>query len=228
MRCFGVGKLSTAARFTGENKLELLAKIEGSEDYQSHIRKLASHSQERKIIKSRFKFGEVYLRDESGRLVPAPIEYHGYQRKDEDTIDQALRELSSDLSQKLGYLPNITSITIPRGLDYIAKHHMYDTLCDGDSIPQVSQPWQVLGFLDATRSAYDLDNTEGPEPKVPRNIYHDHDFLVLYVDYNAYSLDFWVATIAEFTAGLVGDEPPFSFRHQDLAASYGNDDDSKV
>lgn len=105
---------------------------------------------------------------------------------------------------------------------------MYDTLCDGDSIPQVSQPWQVLGFLDATRSAYDLDNTEGPEPKVPRNIYHDHDFLVLYVDYNAYSLDFWVATIAEFTAGLVGDEPPFSFRHQDLAASYGNDDDSKV
>lgn len=138
-----------------------------------------------------------------------------------------MRDSSKDLAHKLGYFPLITAITIPRGLDYIAKDHIYDTLCEGDAVPKVTLPWQVLGFLDATRSAYDLDSAEGLGLQSPINIYHDDYHLVLYVDYNANSLDFWVADVAEFTAGLV-EQGPFSLRRPDLAASNQEEDELKV
>lgn len=138
-----------------------------------------------------------------------------------------MRDLSNELSHKLGSSPQITTVNLPEGLDYIARDHLYETLRDSDSIPLVTKSSQMIGFLDATRSAYDLDRADGPGPKVPENPFHDDDFFVMYVDYNAYSLDIWVATISEYTASLL-ERGPFSLRRPDLAVSNRDDDKSKV
>lgn len=144
--------------------------------------------------------------------------------KDQETINQALRDLSTELSHKLGDPPQIALVNVPEGMDHVAKHHLYETLHNSDSIRPVPEFIRQIGFIDATRSAYDLDSAEGPGPKVP---FDEEEFHVLYVDFNAYSLDFWVATISETTSALL-ERGPFSLRRPDLAASHGDDDESKV
>lgn len=138
-----------------------------------------------------------------------------------------MNDLSKELSHELGDSPQITAVTIPSGLDYIAEDYIYEILLDSDSIPQITRPGHILSYLDATRSAYDMDSAEGPGPKVPKNPFHEDDFLVLHIDLNAYSLDIWVATIAEYIASLL-ENGPFSLRRSDLGVFDQNHNNSKV
>ncbi|KAJ5081650.1 hypothetical protein NUU61_009914 [Penicillium alfredii] len=181
----------TAAYMTKSNDSVPVVKIEGSQQYQTHMKRLVDDSQKRVM-----HLGEVYIED-GPDLTPAPKEYLGYDEPEQAMFSDYLRQVTDHATRSLGYSIEITAAGVPSGLDGIATRHLYHALINTDA-SALQYGWQRLQFLDTARLAYHLDTCQSLGLASSCNINHK-SHTIFYVDYNAHYLDLWMADVTEMT-----------------------------
>lgn len=171
-------------------------------------------------------YREIYIR-EGDELIPAPKNYHGYSKDDRMILSNALRQIVEVASQTLGHAVRLLAASVPSDLDSIAKNHALAALTGADKAPELSDTWQMPGFLNTARLAYGLDTPESLGHPPGFDLMHGPLNLVVYIDYNGYSLDFRVGDVTELGVDMLDDEDNYA-SHPELGLWKMDPVDSQV
>ncbi|CAG8896041.1 unnamed protein product [Penicillium egyptiacum] len=113
-------------------------------------------------------------------------------------------------SRTLGYPVRLSDVSLPSKLDLIARHLTFTALTGTDLAAELTDPWQLLEFLNAARLAYGLDTPESLGYPAGFDFVHGPLNIAVYIDYNAYSLDLWTADLTGLGVNTLGHEHSYA------------------